>query len=103
MSDESYSFTIRVRRRRLKEVLGGVVIVAAFVVTGVFMVQGCSLLQSADEGKARHEVQRWYEQRYAGRVAVSNCDYAPQGDSDYDSFSCRVMVACPETVVFHVP
>jgi hypothetical protein len=54
-----------------------------------------------DEGKAREEVQRWYDAR-GGGVQVERCE-AGGGDSVHRVFSCVVERRCERRVVFDVP
>jgi hypothetical protein len=75
-------------------------IVSAVVVAAVLLHH---VAPGPDTGKARAEVQRFYDERLPGRVDVRSCEYAPIGDSDYETFSCRVAVSCGQRVVFDVP
>jgi hypothetical protein len=57
-----------------------------------------------DAGKARAEVQRYYDARWPGDFKVEKCDYVEdaEGSSVFDLYDCRISAKCP-TVLFSVP
>ena len=73
---------------------------AALVVVGVVVYK--RVFPSSDAGKARAEVQRWYDKRWPNLITVESCRYA-NPDSEYERFSCRVRVRCRERILFSVP
>jgi hypothetical protein len=79
----------------------GFAIIAASVAVVVVLLHGAS--PGADRAKARAEVQRYFDARAPGKVNVRACTYAPVDDSDFETFSCSVEVACQRRFVFSVP
>jgi hypothetical protein len=84
-------------------VLAGTVLALIVVGIVVAVVVWREFFPSADAGKARSEVQRYYDARLPGRVDVRSCRYTPSGDSDFDTFRCNVATACTRVVQFSVP
>jgi hypothetical protein len=103
-SGDGYTLTIRITRRGLTQ--GAVAaVVATALIAGAYVLIGFLLpfFGFTDQGKARPDVQRWYDARWPGRVDVLGCAFTPQGDSDYTTYSCRTRVVCPVPVAFDVP
>jgi len=77
---------------------------AAVVVGGVIAWRAFkNEFPAADPAKARVEVQRYYDERFPGRVDVKRCEFAPVGDSDFETFACSVEVACKRPILVSVP
>ena len=59
------------------------------------------------DGRARGEVQRYYDNRWPGRVEVTGCSFwEPDGQSVYDGYDCRAHVVgttCTALIRFEVP
>ena len=76
-------------------------LIVAAVVVVLLLVHAAS--PGADTAKARAEVQRYFDVRAPGKVDVRSCVFTPVDDSDFETFSCAVRVACKRRVVFTVP
>ena len=80
---------------------------AAFVLIFAAVVIGLVVWHAGSPGpdtaKARAEVQRYFDAKAPRQADVRSCVYAPVGDSDFETFSCNVEVACHRRVVFSVP
>ena len=56
-----------------------------------------------DSGKAREEVQRYYDAHWPDRFNVESCEYVEASDqSVFDLYDCNVSAACPK-MLFSVP
>jgi hypothetical protein len=79
-------------------VAGGLVIIV--VVALILWVRG----GGPDEGRARREVQAYYNKIAPNRYRVGHCEFIgnrPGADSDYDGFECEVARFCKRQ--FSVP
>jgi hypothetical protein len=91
-------------RRRL---LVGLLILLASVVASAFA--GWLLARAIpgdppDNGKAREEVQRYYDGRWPNRFNVESCEYVEDAEAQsvYNLYDCNVSAACPK-MLFSVP